>query len=223
MSKQTRVMENGKITYISNFSRTGSFAFGRVHGNDVEVEVGFVTDKEAKHKLVKHAHEIYGEKKCSHELRNRLSGISRKANRRVTESHIENLGNGVSRGTADVDGEKVTILYTGTVTNDNGDVLTAKPYLGDFRKDAIKLKDSNKGKTYAFPDVTVVDNEFVQRLISEKNLLVKKGVVYIGSEKVKIAGLKKVEAASAIKDAIERYHEEQEQMETEVERLLACF
>lgn len=217
------VVMNGKRIWVANFKRDGGFAFGRIHGNDVEALVGFnMTDAEARRKLVECANETYGEEKCSMQKRGKLISKSLK-NRRVTESHIENLGNGVSRGVAKVDGEDVSILYTGTVMNDHGEVLGAKPWLSDFRKDAIKLKDRNKGKVFAFPDVSLVDNEFIQRLIREKNLMVKKGVVYIGSEKIKIANMKKVDAANAIKTAVERYNEETKQMETEVEKLLACF
>ena len=220
------VTYKGKQVWIKNFDRTGDFVSGRIHGNEITVMIPTAkTEREAKVALIDESIRLYGESpvitpgKHSELIK---KGLSNKK-RRVTESHIENLGNGVSRGVAKVDGEDISILYTGTVTNDNGDVLTAKPYLGDFRKDAMKLKDKNKGKVFAFPDVSLVDNEFIQRLIHEKNLMVKKGVVYIGSEKIKIADMKKVDAANAIKTAVERYNEETKQMETEVERLLACF
>lgn len=214
----------GKQVWIKNFDRTGDFVSGRIHGNEVTVMIPTAkTEREAKVALIDESIRLYGEEGCTLEKRGKLISIGKKKNRRVTESHIENLGNGVSRGVAKVDGEDVSILYTGTVMNDHGEVLGAKPWLSDFRKDAIKLKDRNKGKVFAFPDVSLVDNEFIQRLIREKNLMVKKGVVYIGSEKIKIANMKKVDAANAIKTAVERYNEETKQMETEVEKLLACF
>jgi F0F1-type ATP synthase epsilon subunit len=224
MRDKTAVRMNGKQIWIANFKRTDTLVSGRIHGNDVSILFPATeTDKKAKRALVEESNRLYGDSLCPPEKRAKLGIAIKMAKRRVTESHIENLGNGVSRGVAKVDGEDVSILYTGTVTNDNGDIMTAKPYLGDFRKDAIKLKDKNKGKVFAFPDVSLVDNEFIQRLISEKNLMVKKGVVYIGSEKIKIANMKKVDAANAIKTAVERYNEETKQMETEVEKLLACF
>ena len=166
---------------------------------------------------------MYGDELCDNSIKAQLARESWRENQRVKESHIENLGNGVSRGTAKVDGEDVSVLYTGTVMNDHGEVLGAKPWLSDFRKDAIAAKDMKDGKVYKFPDKTFVDTEFVQMLISEKNMRVEKGVVFIGQERIKIKGHKKLDAAKEIKAAIERYNEEQERMQTELDEMLACI
>ena len=224
MSKQTKVKINGKEIAITNFERTGSYASGRVHGREVSVYVPVTfKDSEAKHAIVDESNRLYGDGLCDPSLKARLAHESMLGNRRVKESHIEDLGNGVSMGTAKVDGEDVSVLYTGTVTNDHGEVLGAKPWLSDFRKDAIAAKDMKDGKVYRFPDKTFVDTEFVQMLISEKNMRVEKGVVFIGQERIKIKGLKKLDAAKEIKAAIERYNEEQERMQTELDKMLACI
>ena len=224
MANQTKVKVGGKYVAITNFERTGSFASGRVHGKEVSVYVPVTyKDYEAKHAIIDESNRLYGDELCDNSIKAQLARESWRENQRVKESHIENLGNGVSRGTAKVDGEDVSVLYTGTVMNDHGEVLGAKPWLSDFRKDAIAAKDMKDGKVYKFPDKTFVDTEFVQMLISEKNMRVEKGVVFIGQERIKIKGLKKLDAAKEIKAAIERYNEEQERMQTELDEMLACI
>lgn len=220
-----QVWMNGENTGIGNFSIENGIVSGRIHGREVTLVLPHAMGrKEAAKELVKMSNIKYGTDRCDFKTRAMLSAMSRKnKSGRVQESHIENLGNGVSRGIAKVDGEDVAVLYTGTVTNDRGEVMNAKPWLGDFRKDAIKAKEEQSGKVFRFPDRSMVDNEFIQMLINKKNLRVEKGVVFIGSERVKISGMKKLDAAKKIRIAIDWYNAEQERLQAELDEMFACI
>lgn len=219
MSAQTKIMVNGVYTNITNFKYENGVASGRVHGRQISVPVkDGIKNAEAKRAVVIFSNEKYGTRVCTPSEVLELAHEGVKRRKRVTDAHIENLGNGVSRGIAKVDGQDVSVLYTGTVTNENGEVMSAKPWLGDFRKDAIKAKS---GKVFRFPDRSMVDNEFVQMLINKKNLRVEKGVVFIGAEKVKIRGMKKIDAAREIKMAIDRYNADQKKLQSELEEMFA--
>lgn len=224
MGVYTCVKTNGVATWIRDFKIENGVASGAIHGRQIAVPVQEgIKISEAKRAMVTFSNEKYGTDLCDYKVRGRLSSEARLRNKRVTESRIEDLGNGVSRGTAKVDGTDVSVLYTGTVTNDRGEVMSAKPWLGDFRKDAIKAKEDKSGKVFRFPDRTMVDNEFIQMLINKKSLRVEKGVVFIGSEKVKIRGMKKLDAAAEIKAAIDRYNEEQKRLQADLDVVFASF
>ena len=207
--KNTLVNDNGTMRHITNFSYdapTGN-ASGRINGRRVDAKIAQNAEPvKAKEALLANFYSAYGN------ILPRAEAI-RTAMHDVRNSHIENLGCGLSRGTCEVDGEQVEIIYTGTVTNEDGKTMNAKPYLGDFRNDA-RNKKRGKRTAFAFEDDSMVDADFISRLIMEKRLRVEDGIVFVGAERIKITDRTKVDAISELSDAITRYNKEKEERDT---------
>lgn len=232
MAKRSVFKHNGKKVCVTDFTFDGKVASGFVHGRKVSGEVfpyvyetrrewKTTADSNAKHFLVDRYATLYGDAPT-------LRGYRSEANdRKVKNSHIENLGNGICVGSADVEGERVEIMYTkGTCVNDAGEVMDAKPWLGDFRKDAVSKAKGRKRRVYAYTnDYKKVDDEFI-RILSEmrfdgKPLHIAKGVVFIGDDKVNLEGMDKIDAVNAVKSLIAQYREAKSAYDARVEVELA--
>lgn len=226
MKNQKTIMHNGTYRSISAFNFDGTVASGYVSGQYMEIPVGdyrynykrpsrFTPEGNAMHYLV-HVHDaIYGYTP--------LPAAERFKCRRndVTNSHIEYLDDGTSRLTCVVDGEKVVIDYKGTVTNDNGEVLAAKPFLGDAREDA-RRKARRKRPQMQYQPLGKVDDAFKRRLVDEAHIAVKENCALIGDRRIELVGDVR-ELMVEIEYAMKAYREEEAVLKAEIDNFFAIL
>lgn len=200
--KTTVYIGNGKCVAVSNLNINDKKASAIIHGRRVEVllkdtpsfGVGGRSTKESMAKRALHAKwkELYGDDDV-----------------KVRRTRVKNLGNGVSIATAEVDGNVVQETFIGSVSDSDGNVMEAKPWLGDVRR---RLVDKTEGKApeKLFTRTSdLVDILFIKKLVEAKlNVDAPNQVVRIGNEIIRLSGLTQVEATLEIKAAIDRFKAE---------------
>lgn len=207
MAKETRIQRkktvaynNGKRIHVGNFNYdilTGEVS-GNVHYVPVKANVNPATEykrgmaQEAKRALLKAA----GVK------------IEKPTTSAIKETHVKNLGNGMSIASGIVNGETVQLAYNGSVDSAVG-TADGKPWLGQVRKDLLSLatkRKVSKGKVIIHK---MVDVEFINRLI-EKGFNVGPAGVIIDGKAIDILWMSQVDAVKAIDERLNNIKREDE-------------
>lgn len=163
MTKQANIIHNGKSRHISDLQYDGIKASGRISGRLISKDIGEGrTMAEVKHILIAAHDETYGDKPLT---KKEVMQMARKAtmNCKVKNTHVENLGNGLSVATGEVDGKEVMIMYDGKVTSRDGKEMNGKPWLGDVRKDLLAKYEKTGGI-----DMANVKQDPVMRRVNEE-------------------------------------------------------
>lgn len=205
--KRTTVLVDAFCYGITYFRLDDNGASGVIFGRNISV------DADAIAKIPKNAKQT-PESAAKHALFNeyvRLYGdpVYTPHKNPVKNTRVKNAGNGVSIATAEIDGNVVQETFIGSVSDSDGNVMEAKPWLGDVRR---RLVDKTEGKApeKLFTRTSdLVDILFIKKLVEAKlNVDAPNQVVRIGNEIIRLSGLTQVEATLEIKAAIDRFKAE---------------
>ena len=198
--KKTAAYNNGMWVHIGNFDYdilTGEVS-GNVHYVPVKANVNPATEykrgmaQEAQRALLKAA----GVK------------IEKPTTSAIKETHVKNLGNGMSLASGIVNGETVQLAYNGSVDSAVG-TADGKPWLGQVRKDLLSIASQRKVSKGKVVVHKMVDVEFINRLI-EKGFNVGPAGVMIEGKTIDILWMSQVEAVKAIENRLDEIKRDDE-------------